>query len=569
MTKTEIVEVFEGIADIMQIKGEEPRRFQMYRRIAGILDSLQEDIGLMYEQGKLMELPGIGHSTVKKIGELIGTGQCEYYEELKVSIPAGVMDLMSISGVGPATAARLYQELGIDSLESLQEALDTQKLRQLKRMGKKTEEKLKAGLEALLRHRQHKLMGHLLPPVQKLVTTLAKLQDVGEVSLAGGLRRRTETVKDAQIIAVCKSPAKMRDALMGMEWIEAVNDDWTGSGGTARLMGNAGIHVRLVSQEEFGPTLAYITGSEKHIAELNNLASQLHLEPLAETSPAWARGLSENEIYAALGLPFIIPELRERRGEIQAAPAGRLPHLIETGDIRGDLHVHTSWSDGANTVEMMAKAAQEIGYEYICICDHSVSSKIANGLSVERILNQMIEVREVNERIPDIEILMGSEVDILKDGSLDYPDNILEKLDVVIASVHSGFNMDEAVMTKRITAAIENRFVNIIGHPTGRILSRRDPYQVNIDALIDAAADSNTFLEINAYPDRLDLKDVHVHRAKERGVMLSINTDAHSASDLALMTYGIYMARRGWLERKDVLNALPLPELMEVISNDN
>ncbi len=547
MTRAEIVAVFEGIADIMQIKGEDPRRFQMYRRLARILDTLQKDIHLLYEQGELTEIPGIGISSAEKIGELIDTGRCEYYEELKASIPAGVMDLMSISGVGTATAARLYQELGIDSLEALQEALDAEKLRELKRMGKKTEEKIRAGLEALRRHREHKLMGRLLLPAQAVLETLAKLEDVEEISLAGGMRRRTETVRDVQIVAASANPDKVRDALAETAWIE-----------------DAEVCFEFVPLEEFGSALVYFTGSENHVAELNDLAEQLDLEPLvSETPPIWARGKSEEAIYAALGLPFIVPELREGKGEIQAALADQLPHLVGINDIRGDLHVHSNWSDGSDTVETMAEAARELGYEYIAICDHSISSKIANGLSVERLLNQMIAIREINEKIPGIEIFMGGEVDILKDGGLDYPDSILEKLDVVVASVHSGFGMDEATMTERIISAIENRFVHIIGHPTGRILSRRDPYQVNIDALIDAASEHSTSLEINAYPDRLDLKDAHARRAKERGVMLAINTDAHRAADLAVMIYGIYVARRGWLESKDVLNALPLSVLME------
>ena len=573
LTRAEIVAAFESIADIMQIRGDAPGKVKAYRWAARVLDSIQEDIHLLYERNELAKIPGIGSSIVQKIVELIDTGRCEYYEELKASIPAGVLDLMSISGVGPSTAAKLYQELNIDSLEALQQVLDSQKLRNLKGMGRKTEEKIRAGLEALLHYRQYKLMGHVLPPAQAVVDFLAELEVVREVSLAGGLRRKTETVRDAQIVAACKSDARtqakacysmVRGALAAMEWVEAVDDDWTDSGGLARLTDDVELHVEFTDPGNFGPTLIYSTGSEGHIAELNDLAAQLDLEPFElKASQVWAKGRSEEDIYAALGLPFIVPELREGRGEIQAALAGQLPDLVDVSDIRGDLHVHSTWSDGSETIEAMAQAARELGYEYIAICDHSVSSKIANGLSVERILSQLEEVKEINERISGIEILTGSEVDILKDGSLDFPDEILGKLDVVIASVHSGFSMDEITMTQRIISAIEDRFVHIIGHPTGRLLGRREPYQVNMDALIDAAAENNTSLEINAYPDRLDLKDTHTRRAKERGVMLAINTDAHNTADLGLLVYGIYTARRGWLEKKDVLNALPLAELTE------
>ena len=560
MTRAEIVAVFEGIADIMRISGEDARRVQMYRGIARILDTIQEDIQLLYERNELIEIPGIGPSTVEKIGELIDTGQCEYYEELKASIPAGVLDLLSIPGVGPSTAARLYQELNIDSLEALQQAIDDQKLRNLKRMGKKTEEKIKAGLEAVIRYRQYKLMGRALPPAQAVVEALSSLEDVSSVSLAGGLRRRTETVRNAQILAACAIAGKdncatrLRDALAGMEWIESVDDDWTEYGGSAKLAGDVELQVKIVDPSDYGAALLHLTGSEDHVAELNHRAIEADLEQ---------RGKSEEEIYAALGMPFIVPELREGKGEIQAALAGQLPQLIDMSDIRGDLHVHSTWSDGNETIETMAEAARALGYEYVGISDHSISSKIANGLDVERILNKMIELREINEKIPGIEILMGAEVDILKSGSLDYPDKILEKLDVVIAAIHSSFGMGEAEMTERIISAIESEFTHIISHPTGRLLNRREPYQVNVGALIDAAAENNTSLEINAYPERLDLKDVHSRLAKERGVMLSINTDAHGSADLGLMIYGIYTARRGWLEKKDVLNTLPLAELMK------
>lgn len=564
MTKTEIVAVFENIANIMQIRGDEPRRYQTYRRIAGILDSLQEGIYVLYEQNQLIEVPGIGKSTVEKVGELIETGRCEYYEELRASIPAGVMDLTSVAGVGPSTAGKLYRELNVDSLEALQQALDNHELRQLKGMGKKTEENISAGLKALLRHRQHKLMGDVLPLAWICSAVLAKLEGIEEISVVGGLRRRTETVKNAQIVAACSEnacAAKLRDALAGAMFMESVNDDWTDSGGSVRLDDDVELQVKCVAPEDFGSALIHFTGSENHVAELNQRAVELGL------NSDFGRGKSEEEIYAALGLPFIVPELREGRGEIQAAFADQLPQLVETTDIRGDLHVHSTWSDGLDTIQSMAQAAQEMGYEYIAICDHSTSSKIANGLSVERLLSKLDELREIDDKTPGIKILMGGEVDILNDGSLDYPDEILGKLDVVIASVHSGFGMDETVMTERIISAIENRFVHIIAHPTGRLLDRRDPYKVNVSALIDAAAENNTALEINAYPDRLDLKDTHARQAKERGVMLAINTDAHTALDFRLITYGVYTARRGWLEKKDVLNALPLKKLMEVIGD--
>jgi DNA polymerase (family 10) len=567
MTRAEIIAVFHDIADIMQIRGDNPRRFQTYRRIARALDTIQEDIIALYEQDRLTEIPGIGSSTVEKIGELIETGRCEFYEELKASVPSGVLELMSVSGVGPSTAARLYQELDIDSLQALQEALDNQKLRTLKGMGKKTEENIKSGLEALIRHKQYKLMGHLLPSVESVVDSLAKIKGVEEVSITGDLRRRTETVRSIHIIASCEDHKILQNAMEDMESIKLVNDDWSDSGGSVKTIDDTDIRIETVPQDRFGAALLISTGSESHINKLNELAEKLGFSPTEWIEKN--KGLSEDSIYKSLGLPFIVPELREDRGEIEAALSGKLPKLVELNDIRGDLHVHSVWSDGTETIESMAEAACQMGYEYIGVCDHSISSRIANGLDVERILNKMIEIRELNQRITGIEILMGSEVDILNDGSLDYPEEILEKLDVVIASVHSGFNMSETAMTHRIIRAIQNRFVHIIGHPTGRLLGRRDPYQINMDAVIEAAAENRKILEINAYPDRLDLKDVHARSAKEHGVMMSINTDAHNAHDLHLMIYGIHTARRGWLEREDVLNTLPLPELMKRLEHED
>jgi len=561
MTRDEIVAVFDSIADILQIKGDISEKVKTYRNLAITLSyALPDELRPPFEQINLPKIHGVGTSTLEKIAELVDTGKCQYYEDLKASIPIGVLDMLSISGVGPSTAAKFYQ-LGIDSPEALQQAIDTQKLRGVKGMGKKTEEKLKHGLEALFRHRQVRLMGYALPTVEAVVEALR--DSVSDISIVGDLRRKTETVRNTEIVSVCPDIKKLRELLMNIDLVEEVSDDWTDSEGSCKLAGDVYMKIRLVDIEDFGLSLVRFTGSEGHVAGLNRRANDLGLEPI---EPKSYRGKSEQDIYTDLKLPFIIPELREDSGEIESAVSNQLPELIDVSDIKGDLHVHSTWSDGHQSTEVMAEMARNLGYEYVAISDHSISSKIANGLDVERILNKMIEVREINEKIKGIEILMGSEVDILKDGSLDYPDSILEKLDIVTASVHSGFNMDESAMTKRIIRAIENRFVHVIGHPTGRLLGRRDPYAVNIDAIIDAATENSKSLEINAYPDRLDLKDVHVRKAKEKDVIITINTDAHSISDLNFMRYGIYTARRGWLEKKDVLNTLSLDELMRWLS---
>ncbi|MGB9594855.1 MAG: DNA polymerase/3'-5' exonuclease PolX [Candidatus Poribacteria bacterium] len=553
MTRNEIVAVFNSIADIMQIKGDEPSKVKIYRNLAITLSyALPDEIQPPFDQSKLPKIQGIGPSTLEKIAELVDTGKCTYYENLKSSIPSGVLDLLLINGVGPSTAGKLYNELGIDSLSALQKAIDEQKLHNLKGMGKKTEENIKQGLSALMRNMKIRLMGYVLPTVESIIVEL--INEGITASIVGDLRRRTETIKEAIILAISTDWTKIQDDLKNIKYVEEIYPNWNEKGGSAKISGDVELKVILTNPQDFGLTLILLTGSEAHLEGLNQIGFKQNIETY--------KNKTEEEIYAKLKLPFIAPELREGLGEIESALSGKLPDLIELNDIKGDLHIHSNWSDGHESVETIAEFAKKIGYEYICISDHSISSKIANGLDVERILNKMIEVREINQKIDGIEILMGAEVDILKDGRLDYPNNILEKLDVVIASVHSGFNMSESEMTKRIIKAVENEFVHIIGHLTGRLLGKRDPYEVNIDAVIDAVAENKKSFEINAYPDRLDLKDIHIRKAKDKGILLTINTDAHSISDLSFMKYGIYTARRGWLEKKDVLNTKTLSDLM-------
>ncbi len=572
MTREEIVKIFEGIADILQIKGEEIGKVKMYRNLAITLSyELPEDVPAQIDKESLTKIHGVGPATLEKIIEIVNTGKCQYYEDLKASIPSGVLDLISISGVGPSTAAKLYQELNIDSLEALKQAIDEQKLRTVKGMGKKSEEKIRSGLEALMRHRQLRLMGYVLPDVIAVVDYLRGFsENLRQTQIVGDLRRKTETINKAEILTSCNNPYSIKEALKNIEQITDISDDWSSSFGIARLRGDVELHFHLVDPEYFGAKLIYYTGSDAFLSDFNTYLGKIGISPFFFNDlPDWVKSKSEEEIFRTIKLPFIVPELREGNGEMQSAIEGRLPKLIELSDIRGDLHVHSNWSDGHETIEKMAITAKNLGYEYIAFCDHSVSSKIANGLDIERILNKMIELREVNEKIDGIELLMGAEVDILKDGRLDYPDEILEKLDVVIASIHSGFGMDESSMTKRVITAIENRFVHIIGHPTGRLLAKREPYQINMDEVINAAFENNKSLELNAYPDRLDLKDIHCKKAKEHKVKITINTDAHSISDLGFMKLGIYTARRGWIEKTDVLNTLSINDLMKFLGHNN
>jgi len=545
MTNLEIATIFKNISDVLKIQGEEPSyKAQIYLRAAETIAELETDINQLYADGKLQSISGVGEAIAKKIAELIETGKMEYHERLKADIPIGVVDILALPGIGHKTAGLLYRKLGIDGLDTLEKAIDEGKLKGVKGMGPKTIAKIKEGLELQKRRRFERPLYEIQPQAEAILRTIVESKDVKGAVIAGDIRRRADVVKGIDIVLErvdSTSPLQFPNFNLDLP-----------------------LRIHTASPASFGAALLYYTGSEAHIRELNNQAKECENSIFARNdSPTLIAqaGKSETEIYAVLGLPFIPPELRENTGEIAAGLANKLPSLIELEDIRGDLHAHTNWSDGTNTITGMAQAAKLLGYEYIVISDHSRSLKVANGLSIERALQQIEAIREANEQTDEIAILAGTEVDILKDGRIDYPDDILEKLDIVTASVHSHFNLEESAMTKRIIKAIENPHVRIIGHLTGRLLNRRPAYAVNLDAILEAAAEKDVALEINSYPNRLDLNDEGCRKAKERNVVLAINSDAHSTEELKYVAFGIDVARRGWLEKGNVLNALPLADL--------
>ena len=553
MTNSDIATIFQNISNLLKIQSEEPDyRAQIYLRAAEAIEELETDINKLYAEGKLQSIPGVGEAISQKIAELIETGRMAYYNRLQAAIPIGVLDLLALSGVGHKTAGLLYRNLGIDGLDALDKAIAEGKLKGIKGMGTKTITKIKEGLEFLKRRKFERPLFEILPQAEAICRRLVESNRVARAVIAGDIRRKADIVKGIDIVA---EHADSTSPLQSPN----VNIDFP-------------LRIHPASASHFDAAMLYYTGSEAHIRELNRRAMECK-EPIFEEEgenppfgkggifAAWTAGKSEAEIYTALEMPFIPPELREDRGEIDAALAGKLPCLIELGEVRGDLHAHTDWSDGVNTIAEMAHAARERGYEYIVISDHSRSLKVANGLSIERLTQQIDAVREANEHSDGIAILIGTEVDILKDGHIDYPDGILAELDIVTASVHSHFNLDEVAMTKRIIKAIEHPQVQIIGHLTGRLLHRRPAYAVNLDAILEAAAANNVALEINAHPHRLDLNDDGCRQAKERNVMIAINSDAHSIAELKYMAFGIDVARRGWLAKENVLNALPLADL--------
>ncbi|MFO7311107.1 MAG: DNA polymerase/3'-5' exonuclease PolX [Bacillota bacterium] len=565
MKNLELAWILAEIGDLLELQGENPFKVRAYRRAARAIELLPEDIEAVWRRGELGRIEGIGKALEEKIDEWLSTGVMTYYEELRRQLPPGLRELTRVPGVGPKLAQRLYQELGIRNLDELEAACREQRLRHVKGLGARSEENILRGIERLRRQMERFPLGLALPVAQQLVRALAEFPSVQRVAIAGSLRRGRETVGDVDIVASSADPASVMDEFVrtpGVEQVLARGDT------KASIVLKMGLQVdlRVVRDDQFAAALHHFTGSKEHNVALRELAQAKGLkiseygivrvdegEPLAVATEA--------DVFAAVGLPCIPPELREDGSEIAAAREGRLPALITLGDIKGDLHVHSEWSDGLHSIEAMALAARERGYEYIAITDHSPSLSVARGLDPSRLEEQLEEIARLNRRLDGIRILTGCEVDILRDGSLDLPDEILARLDVVVASVHSAMNLDEAEMTERIVAAMRNPHVDIIGHPTGRILGRREPYAVDMERIIAVAAETGTCLEINASPDRMDLKDVHARWARERGVMIVINTDAHSTDGLDQMAYGVTVARRAWLGKADVLNCLSWPEL--------
>ncbi len=568
MQNRAVAQRFALIADMLEIKGESVFRVNAYRRAARALEGLTEDLAAIAARGELTRIPGIGSATADKITEFLATGTMKAYEELAATLPAGLPALMAVPEVGPKTALMLNQQLGITTIDELEAAAKDGRIRNLPRMGARTEENILKGITMVRRGAGRQLLGVVLPVAGALVERLRVVPGVKDIGLAGSLRRMRETVGDIDILVTSKKPDAVMDAFVGAPQVTQV----LGKGPTrSSVILDVGVQadVRVVEPAAFGAALQYFTGSKEHNVALRERAVRRGLKVneygvwrVADGKRVAAR--SEVDVYRAVGMPWIPPELREDQGEIEAALAGRLPALIELKDIRGDLHMHTTWSDGKETAEQMAKAAQALGYEYICITDHSDSQKFLKGPSVEGLRRNAREIRALADRL-GFAMLVGTECEIQADGSVDYPDDLLAELDVVIASVHSRFKMDRGEMTRRIVRAMEHEHVDILGHPTGRKLGQRDPYEIDIEAIVDAAIRTGTALEIDAYPDRLDLKDTHVRLAKERGARLVIGSDSHTVGQLHHMPYGVGVARRGWVEAKDVINTLPLPKLLDLL----
>ncbi len=565
-----IADIFTAIADILDIEGENPFRVRSYRNAARTIEDLSQSLESMVKTGMdLGEIPGIGKSIREKIEEIISTGKCHFLEELRVQVPAGLTELLKLEGLGPKKVKVLYDQLGVDSVDRLEKAAQAGRLRNLAGMGLKTEEKV---LKSIEKYRagvgRFKLsVGFIY--AQAILEYLKEVPGVRRLDPAGSFRRRKETIGDLDILAICARGCQIMDRLAKYgEVAEIIAKGETKS--SVRLQCGLQVDVRVLEEESYGAALHYFTGSKAHNVAIRDRAKELGLKiseygVFRSQDDKRISGTKEEDIFKAVGLPLIPPELREDRGEIQAAEQGMLPRLIELSDIRGDLQMHTTATDGKNSIAEMAQKAKEMGYAYIAITDHSKAVRVAGGLDEKGLARHLKEIDKVDAQVSGFRLLKGVEVDILQDGNLDLQDDILKECDVVLASVHSRFNMEEKEMTQRIFKALKNPNVNILAHPTGRLILEREAYKVNLKEVFQAALDYGVVLEINAYPDRLDLRDVDARMAKEMGAKLAISTDAHSAAQLAMMKFGVFTARRGWIEAKDVINTLPLEKLMKIL----
>ena len=570
MKQHEIAALFAQMADLLEYRGDNPFRIRAYRRAAQNLESFSGDLQRLADEGRLKELSGIGSDLADKIAEYLSAGKIGAVERLRAAVPRGILELLEVPGLGPKTAKLLTERLRISGVEELERAARAHRLRQLPGFQAKKEENLLKGIAIVKKGRERMHLGVALPLAQELLARLRAVPGVADVSTAGSLRRMKETIGDLDLLVASTKPANAMAAFRRGSFCARVL-----AAGTTKssILTPDGVQVdlRVVEPEAFGAALQYFTGSKEHNVRLRELAVRQGLKVneygvfRAKTNRCVA-GREEADVYRALGLAWIPPELREDSGEIEAAKTGKLPRLVEPKDVHGDFHIHTTWSDGSDSLETVAKAGQRRGYQYLAICDHSPSLKVAHGMTVPRLRRQMSEIRAFNARARRFRLLMGAEVDILAEGAMDYPDEVLAELDFVVGSIHSGFGQSEAVLTRRIVTAMRNRYVTLIAHPTGRLMGQREPYPLDLEAVFEAAAETGTALEINAYPKRLDLNDAAARRAGEAGVMLAISTDTHSVDQLDNMAIGLGVARRAWLEPKQVLNCFTREQLLAWIA---
>lgn len=564
-----VADILYQIADLLDLKGEIFFKTRAYRQAAQTIEVLDEDIGIVSRENRLREIPGVGEALAKKIKEIVETGHLEYFERLKKEIPEGLLAMLNISGMGPRKVSALYQNLGIKTIEELRQACLDGKLRDLEGFGETTEQNILRGIQLMDKTSGRALLNVAYEDGENYINYLKKYDKIRRLSIAGSLRRWKETIGDLDILASSDNPDEVMDYFVKYNDVQRVL--LKGITKTSVVLNDdLQVDLRVVKDESFGAALQYFTGSKEHNVKMRSIAIKKGFKLneyglFKKNTDKYVVGKTEEEIYGKLGLSYIEPELRENRGEIEAASKRKLPGLVGYNDIKGDLHVHSTWSDGFESIESIANYSKKIGYEYVGIADHSQSLKVAHGLSEERVLKKINEIEKINKKLKNFRVLCGTECDIKADGTLDYSDKILKKFDFVCAGIHTNFKMNSDEITKRTIRAIENEYVTFLAHPTCRLMKRREPFNLDMEKIFDTAKETNTYLEINSFPDRLDLNDVHAKLAKERGVNLVIATDAHTLNHLSFIRFGIATARRGWLRKKDILNTHSLKEVEKIL----
>jgi len=565
----EIAKILQEIGGYLEIKGIQfkPRA---YEKAGYSIENLEEEVSEIYKKGGLKaveDIPGVGVSIAKKVEELIKTGHLKYYEKLKKSLPVKIGELSSIEGVGPKMIFKLYKKLKVKNINDLEKAAKIGKIAEIAGLGKKTEEKILKGIEFLRKSGNRFLLGSILPQVRLIEDRLRNLKEVDRVAIAGSIRRMQETIGDLDFMVTSSNSIKVMEFFVNMP--EVIHVYSKGNTKTmVRLRNGMDADLRVVPDKSFGAALQYFTGDKRHNITLRVLAEKKKYK-LNEYG-LWRgkkliAGRTEEEIYRALGMATPPPEIRTDSGEIQAALKNQLPQLIDYGDVKGDLQVTTDWTDGENSIEKMAAAAQEIGLEYIAITDHTKSLAMTGGADEKKLLKQIAEIDRIQKKFTKIKVLKGAEVNILKDGSLDIKNEVLARLDVVGIAVHSHFNLSRVEQTKRIVKAMRNKNADILFHPTGRLIQKRAPYDVDVEEIIKTAKETGTILEIDADPYRLDLKDEYIRKAVEAGVKLAIDTDAHSKNCFHYLEFGIAQARRGWATKNDIINTCPWQEMLKLL----
>ncbi|MCE0522876.1 MAG: DNA polymerase/3'-5' exonuclease PolX [Methylacidiphilales bacterium] len=578
MDKSEITDILEEIAVLLELRGENPFKARAYTNAARALDNYEGDIAQLVAEDRIEELPGIGEALHQKITELVKTGHLKYYEELRASIPEGLLAMMEIPALGPKKIKALHEKLGITSVAELETACQAHRVRELPGFGAKTEEKLLAGI---VQSRDYAKLFHYADAwsqAEEIREALREHEAVSQLSVAGSLRRGREVVKDLDFVASSRRPLEVMDYFVSLPWVKQVtNHGETKS--SVLLKSGIAVDLRVVSDKEYPYALHHFTGSKEHNVAMRQRAiaqgkkmSEWGLFEISAKKKAGAGDEgklipchTEEELFAAVGLQYIPPELRENLGEIEAAEKRQIPRLVEWTQLRGTFHCHTNWSDGKNTLAEMAAEAHELGLDYLGIADHSKSSFQANGLNEARLAEQIDLIAEHNAKVKGFHVFAGSEVDILKDGRLDFPDDVLARLDYVVASVHNAMSQDEEEMTRRVIRAMENEYVTMLGHATGRLLLQREPYKINLEKIIDCAARTGTWIELNCSSWRMDLDWRWWHRARDKGVKCVINPDAHRVAQFATLRHGVTMARKGWLRREDVMNTMTLDAMRKVL----